>query len=82
MILQSSTNREHIKTIHMITECIDSKIHLQEESYFSFKHLTKSEGPHLKGICYGSDPVVISLQLTNFQSLIGLRMNPVSLTSL
>ncbi len=29
----------------------------------------------IKGICYGSDPVVISLQLTNFQSLIGLRMN-------
>ena len=30
---------------------------------------------NIKGICYGSDPVVISLQLTNFQSLIGLRMN-------
>ncbi len=29
----------------------------------------------VKGIWYGSDPVVISLQLTNFQSLIGLRMN-------
>ncbi len=29
----------------------------------------------LKVICYGSDPVVISLQLTNFQSLVGLRMN-------
>ncbi len=28
-----------------------------------------------KGICYGSDPVGISLQLTDFQSLIGLRMN-------
>ncbi len=31
--------------------------------------------PTLKVICYGSDPVVISLQLTNFQSLISLRMN-------
>ncbi len=30
---------------------------------------------HIKGKCYGSDPVVISLQLTNFQTLIGLRMN-------
>ena len=29
----------------------------------------------IKGIWYGSDPVVISLQLTNFQSLIGLRIN-------
>ena len=29
----------------------------------------------LKGIWYGSEPVVISLQLTNFQSLIGLRMH-------
>ncbi len=28
----------------------------------------------LKGKCYGSDPVVISLQLTHFQSLISLRM--------
>ncbi len=28
-----------------------------------------------KGKCYGSDPVVISLQLTHFQSLISLRMN-------
>ncbi len=28
-----------------------------------------------KGIWYGSEPVVISLQLTNFQSLIGLRMH-------
>ncbi len=28
-----------------------------------------------KGIWYGSDPVVISLQLANFRSLIGLRMN-------
>ncbi len=27
-----------------------------------------------KGICYGSDPVVISLQLTNFQSLIEHRI--------
>ncbi len=29
----------------------------------------------LKGKCYGSEPVAISLQLTHFQSLIGLRMN-------
>ncbi len=29
----------------------------------------------LKGIWYGSEPVVISLQLTHFQSLISLRMN-------
>ncbi len=29
----------------------------------------------IKGKCYGSDPVVISLQLTHFQSLISLRMN-------
>ncbi len=28
-----------------------------------------------KGKCYGHDPVVISLQLTHFQSLISLRMN-------
>ena len=27
------------------------------------------------GICYDSDPVLVSLQLTNFQSPIGLRMN-------
>ncbi len=38
------------------------------------KHHAGPPGP-LKGICYGSDPVGISLQLTNFQSLIGLRMN-------
>ncbi len=31
--------------------------------------------PCLKGIWYGSEPVVISLQLTNLQSLIGLRMH-------
>ncbi len=30
-------------------------------------------GGFLKGICYGSDPVVISLQLTNIQGLIGLN---------
>ncbi len=30
---------------------------------------------YIKGIWYGSDPVVISLQLTNFQSLIGQSMN-------
>ncbi len=32
-------------------------------------------GSKVKGIWYGRDPVVISLQLTNFQSPIGLRMN-------
>ncbi len=30
---------------------------------------------YVKGIWYGSDPVVISIQLTDFQSLIGQRMN-------
>ena len=45
-------------------------------SLTEFIHSTpKYLNTRLKGKCYGSNPVVISLQLTNFQSLISLRMN-------
>ena len=38
--------------------------------------------PYIKGIWYGSKPVVISLQLTNFQSLIGLKMHHIVLENM
>ncbi len=51
----------------------------KEQGYLFFYHNVTLGGHFFctcpKGICYGRDPVVISLQLTNFQNLISLRMN-------